>query len=156
MQPLKVTKSEWGRRRFVRSKLLVSIDFWQEELLKLKDKVLTETTLQIIGPEAVIAINEADEAELLVEVLGLPTEVLELIDSEGAETYVYQCPESIFELDFLGLIKRAREIERMLKSKFPQSMEPVFHIVIDGQKIALHFFRQKDYSQSNTQSGALI
>lgn len=156
MQPLKIKKKEWGRRRFVRSLLPVSIDLWHEELLKLKDKILTETTLQIIGPEAVLELNEADEAHLLVEVLGLPTDTLDLVDSEGAETFVYLCPESIFELDFSGLIKRAREIQRTLKSKFPQSMEPVFHIVIDGQKIALHFFRQKDYSQSNTQSGAII
>lgn len=142
MEPFKLTKKTWGRRRFIRTSLNSPIELWEEEALKLRETILTTTNLQIIGPKAIIEIN-GKSAGILLEVIGIPSDELETVDWESVVSLIYQFPEDVFEADFIKLIQVAGEI----KQKIPHKTLGLFHIVIDGHKIGLHFFMQKDYSQ---------
>lgn len=142
MEPFKLIKKTWGRRRFIRTSLHCPIELWEEEALKLRETILTTTNLQIIGPKAIIEVN-GKSAAILLEVIGLPSDELETADWESVVSFIYQYPESVFEADFVKLLKVAQEI----KQKIPHKTLGLFHIVIDGYKIGLHFFMQKDYSQ---------
>lgn len=146
MTALKLLKKQWGRRRFVESAPLGSLLEWDEVALKLKEKILTETNLQIVGPKILIKISEGDEARVLLEVLGLPVTNLKTVDVEALSVLIHPYGESVFEADFRTLLSKAHEI----KQKIPHQLGPYFHIVIEGHKIGLHFFMQKDYIHAST------
>lgn len=148
MTALRLIKKQWGRRRFAKKELQSDLLLWEEEALALKEQLLTSTNLQIIGPKTILEFSK-EKTFLMIEVVGLPTKDLELVDFQEQTVLVYRCQESVFEADFLGLLARAGEIQQ----KIPHPMEDFFHLVLDNYKIELHFFMQKDYIQASTLKG---
>lgn len=135
MEPLKLIKKQWGRRRFIRHELKVPLELWEEAALKLRETILTTTNLQIIGPKAIIEMNQG-KAAVLLEVLGLPVDELECVDWADSVTLIHPCSESVYEADFPELLKLAANLQQ----KSPHKVKDLFHIVIEGNKIGLHFF----------------
>jgi hypothetical protein len=135
MEPLKLIKKQWGRRRFIKRDLTGPLELWEEESLKLRETILTTTNLQIIGPKAIIEMNQG-KAAILLEVLGLPMEELEIIDWADSVALIHPCSETVFEADFPELLKLAGNLQQ----KIPHKVKDLFHIVIEGNKIGLHFF----------------
>lgn len=142
MNGIKLQQKSWGRRRFVKVPLQGALESWEEVVLATRELILTKTNLQPIGPKGTIEV-ENGVFHILIEVLGLPVNDLQLVDSGPVTTYQYLYPTGVFEADFPEILKKAGEITARMSS----TLAPGFHIVIDGHKIALHFFRQKDYSQ---------
>jgi len=148
MSTLKLFKKSWGRRRFVRSGAITDLLAWEESAITLKELILTKTNLQIVGSKVIIELR-AQEACVMIEVLGLPVTDLSVIDFESSEVLIHTYGDSIFEADFKTVLSKAREIQQ----KSPHPLQDFFHIVVDNHKIALHFFMQKDYIHASTSEG---
>ena len=145
MASFKIQKKSWLRRRFIKSEALHAIEGWSDVSEKLKEKILTDSTYQLVGNKVVLAINaETQETHILVEVLGIPKEGFQILDFEPRECLLYEHPETIFDVDFLTLKDRGRDLIKGI----PHHLEDSYHIVFEGEKIALHFFIQKDYIDS--------
>lgn len=140
-----------GRRRFIKTAPLAQPMDWMTELAQLKEWIALSTQFQIVGRKTYFEI-QADELSLMVEVIGVPRNLdqkrLTLVDLEGGDCFVYDFADAdLFTLDFDSVLAAAAKIRTAL-SVGENRLHEVSHLVLDEEKIGLHFFRQKDYSQN--------
>jgi len=140
-----------GRRRFIKTAPLAQPMDWMTELAQLKEWIALSTQFQIVGRKTYFEI-QANELSLMVEVIGVPRNLdqkrLTLVDLEGGDAFVYDFVDAdLFTLDFDSVLAAAAKIRTAL-SVGENRLHEVSHLVLDEEKIGLHFFRQKDYSQN--------
>jgi len=140
-----------GRRRFIKTAPLSHPNDWMTELAQLKETIALSTQFQIVGRKTIIE-NRGSDLSLMVEVVGVPRNLdqksLTLVDLEGVDSYVYDFSDAdVFTLDFESVLAAAAKIRAAL-SVGENRLHDVTHLVLDEEKIGLHFFRQKDYSQN--------
>lgn len=141
----KLKKMTWLRRRFIKGKVLLNLETWMDEAEGLKQRILTDSTFQLVGNKVILSFNpETQDGHVLFEVLGIPGSTLQYYDQEPGETLVCDLGISAFDVDFLTIIKRAVDLKRQIA----HSLEESFHIVFEGRNLTLHFFIQKDYIQA--------
>lgn len=124
---------------------------WAVELARLKAWVQQETQFQVVGHKTYFEVNGAD-LSLMIEVVGVPRNLeqktLTLMDLEAMDILVYDFKDAdLFSIDLETVLASATRIQEAL-GKGENRLYGVFHLVLDEEKIALHFFRQKDYSQN--------
>lgn len=124
---------------------------WLNELSRLKEWVYLETQFQPVGHKTYLEVNGAD-LSLMIEVVGVPRNLeqkaLTLMDLEAMDILLYEFKESdLFHLELETVLTSAARIQEALGTGENRVMA-LFHLVLDEEKIALHFFRQKDYSQN--------
>lgn len=145
MASLKLKKISWQRRRFIPSKALLDIHNWMDEREHLKESILNDSTFQVLGQKSVIEVNSVDfSARVLIEVVGIPKTELKSFDLEACDVLVFAVDSEALDLSFLELNSKAREI----LNGIAQPLSKTYHIVVEGAKLELHFFMQKDYIQS--------
>jgi len=140
-----------GLRRFIKTAPLAQPMDWMTELAQLKEWIALSTQFQIVGRKTYFEI-QADELSLMVEVIGVPRNLdqkrLTLVDLEGGDAFVYDFVDAdLFTLDFDSVLAAAAKIRTAL-SVGENRLHELSHLVLDEEKIGLHFFRQKDYSQN--------
>lgn len=137
MSELKLKKISWQRRRFIRSKALLSLSDWSDVYEDIKKLILTETAFQLVGHKGIVEIDsQTGKAHVLVEVVGVPKTGFSSEDHEPRDVLVFDYPRTIFEVDFMTLKKEAAGLIVGIQ----KSLGPVYHIVLDGHHLALHFF----------------
>lgn len=145
MTAIKLKKMSWQRRRFIASKALADIAQWMDEKESLKERILTDSTFQILGRKTLLEVDSGGmNSRVLVEVVGIPKTDLPSFDLEASEVLVWPLETSALKIDFETLNANARGII----NGTAHPLFHVYHIVIEGTKLELHFFRQKDYIQS--------
>lgn len=145
MGVLKLKKMKWQRRRFLKSAPITDLSSWMDVDASLRQRLLTESTFQLVGGKSILEISAQNQsASLLLEVLGVPTPSFLTVDLMPLEVLVLECPEESFKIDFEAVMGRARQV----MNGAVQPISETFHLVIEGAKLELHFFRQKDYSQT--------
>jgi hypothetical protein len=141
----KLKRLTWLRRRFIKGKALRNLESWMDEAEILKNKILTDSTFQLVGNKVILSFNpETQSGHVLFEVLGIPGSTLQYYDQEPGETLVCDLEVSAFDVDFLTIINRAVALKRQIA----HHLEDSFHIVFEGRNLTLHFFIQKDYIQA--------
>ncbi len=145
MAAIKLKKINWQRRRFIASAELLDLSLWMDADLLLRQKILTDSTYQLVGRKSIVEMSaNFKKGRLLLEVVGVPKSDLPTFDVEAQTTLVWESPEEAFKVDFLALKERAGQVLQGSK----QSLNDTYHIVLDGPKLELHFFVQKDYIHS--------
>lgn len=145
MSTTKLKKTSWGRKRFIKSEALFDPSTWADAVENLKQKILMDSTYQLVGKKMILALDvKTESAHALVEVLGIPRQDLTFLDLGPLSVLTCELEESPFDVDFLTVKKRALDIMKGLS----YNLEDNFHIVVEGEKLGLHFFLQKDYIQS--------
>jgi len=151
MQSLKLKKHTWQRRRFVswnksQDSQKLTFENWFSSFIDLKHRLNISSHFQIIGSKVILEMDleNKETLDLLLEVLGPPQQGFHTFDENGPfEVLSLEIAESSFEIDFESLLAKASEIKRAI----PRNLRPIVHFVVDGPKLALHFFVQKDYIQ---------
>ncbi|NOT78620.1 MAG: hypothetical protein HOP07_06405 [Bacteriovoracaceae bacterium] len=144
MTKLKLKSHYFNRRRFVKSEDNISLDGWYDYAQNLKEKILRDSSFQLVASKVIIEMNDQRELTLLFEVIGTPQSGFQHFDLESTEVLCFKAIESPFEVDFLTIKEKALA----LKASIPRNLTPRVQFVIDGAKLELHFFVQKDYIQS--------
>ena len=125
------------RRRFVRSEILSNLNDWSDVFVDLKRTILASSAFQLVGSKSVVEIDTStSKASVLIEVVGVPKTGILTEDHNPCEILVFEFPENAFNVDFLTLKSEAEAII----SGIAQRLKPVYHIVFDGNHLALHFF----------------
>lgn len=137
MAELKLKKISWLRRRFIQSVALHSLNDWSDVYEDLKREILTTSAFQLVGHKGVIQVeSRSGTGHVLVEVVGVPKAGFESKDVEPQEVLVFEYPKTIFDVDFLTLKEEAKAI----MSSIQKPLSETYHIVFDGNHLALHFF----------------
>jgi hypothetical protein len=148
MKEIKLTKMRWGRRRFVVSPLQGPIENWFDEYIQLEEKIRKNSAFQRIGQKALIEVDSTTKkGSILVEVVGTPTSGDIYFDLEPQDVFIHELDSSSFLMSFeeiAGIV----QIIRGNKGLIGLGLSNYYHIVNDEEKLALHFFRQKDYIHS--------
>lgn len=143
MKPIKLKKIHWTKKRFVRSTVFSSYFQWFDLFTELKEKIARDSFYQKVERSCHIEYNsKAREFCILIEVVGVLNERFPHQHFEESDVLVYELQKDLLEGDFEEILRIASEI----LTKLPSTMADVFHLVIDQDKLALHFFNQKDYS----------
>ncbi len=148
---IQLKKLKQGRRRFIKTAPLANPLDWMTELAQLKEWIALSTQFQIVGRKTFFEVV-GNELSLMVEVVGVPRNLdqnrLILMDLEALETYVYDFSGAdLFSVQFESVLVTSAKIRKAL-GVGENRLHDVTHLVFDEEKIALHFFRQKDYSQN--------
>lgn len=148
---IQIKKKASGRKRFIKTLPLPTPSDWMSSERALKNTIERETNLQIVSGKTYLEVT-GNEFSLMLEVIGLPLNPdqkdLKLADQEAGDVLVYELGgKDLFSLDFDELLLTSRKVQKALNQSENQ-LSPIFHIVFDGEKIGLHFFRQKDYIQN--------
>lgn len=145
MGAIKLKKTNWLRRRFAFGPELSELDFWMDSDLSLRQKILTDSTYQLVGKKSILEIStKTKKGRLLLEVVGIPKENLPTFDFPPQETLVYEVQEEAFKVDFSALFA----VMDKVTNGASHSINDTCHIVLEGAKLELHFFIQKDYIHS--------
>jgi hypothetical protein len=137
MAELKLLKKFWPRRRFIHSEVLRSLNDWIDVYEELKNEILTTSAFQLVGHKRMLEIDSrTGQGYVLIEVVGIPKEGFSSKDVESREVLVFDYPISMFEVDFLTLNEEARAI----MGRIQKPLSETYHIVFDGNHLALHFF----------------
>lgn len=137
MAELKLKKINWQRRRFIRSASLAELSDWSDVYEDLKANILTETAYQLVGHKSIVEIESTTgQGHVLVEVVGVPKAGFPSEDVEPREVLVFDFQKSAFNVDFLALKHEAKAI----MSGISHRLDSTYHIVFDGDHLALHFF----------------
>lgn len=149
MTTLKLKSQHFKRRRFIQSDEIPSLDAWYDTAQRLREKILRDSSFQLVGAKTIVecGITESNEREkltVLFEVIGPPQIGFQHFDLEATEVLSFEAKENPFEVDFLSLKEKAQA----LKASIPRKLTPRVQFVIDGTKLELHFFVQKDYIQT--------
>ncbi len=149
----KFKKSFKRRKRFIKTLPFNNFDDYLIELHKLKEFIEQSTLLQIVGEKAYLEINqELASYTLMLEVIGVPYNADSmapvLLDIEAHDVLVYKILDfDLFGIDLQTLLNNSEQILDALKEKGTLKF-PIFQIVLENEKIELHFFGQKDYIQN--------
>ncbi|MBY0413516.1 MAG: hypothetical protein K2Q18_05095, partial [Bdellovibrionales bacterium] len=134
--PLKIKKISVLRKRFILGPSLLGQDLWpswMDAALDLKQKIITDSTYQLVGDKVVLRVNEdSKSAQVLLEVLGIPQLGLRHLDQGPSEILIYEFPETIFDLDFAAIVDRAMA----LRTKIAHDLEEGYDIVFEGRNLA--------------------
>ena len=137
MAEIKLKKIAWLRRRFVKSELLPDLLAWSDVTQDLKEAIQSTSAFQLLGEQAIVEIDSLTGlGHVLVEVVGVPKSEFPSIDFEAREVLVFDYPKSGFEVDFMTLMQEAKTII----SGISRPVDTRYHIVFDGNHLALHFF----------------
>jgi hypothetical protein len=146
-----------GRKRFLKTKNLEDINNWPSHLAEIKNILSLHSNFQIVGNQVYFEVVSRDSTpQMLLEVIGAPIPLeqyaLSLIDTAVCTSLVYQFSDiNLFNTDFESLLETSwnlyEEILRGVTEKPGSKLLEFFHIVLNDDKIELHFFRQKDYIQ---------
>ncbi len=149
-------KIEFGRKRFVRKSFEQSVEDWPLELSRLLELVANQTQLQRIGNRVFIEFFSLEHTpSLLIEVIGPPTIVdhksLEIVELELGFSYVLDLEIDHFQQSLKQIYKQIESVQAAFLMKYKNESEEgflvYFQVVIEEEKIELHFFKQNDYSQ---------
>lgn len=147
---IKLQKIPFGRRRFLKTPPLLETLEWVSDLAHLKELIAERSQFQVVGHKSYFEVSGSD-LRLMLEVVGVPRnpdqKTLTLMDLEAMDLLVLELQEDLFSIDFESIWARAEKIKLALGTG-ENRLHDLFHLVLDGEKIALHFFRQKDYSQN--------
>lgn len=145
MAAIKLKKINWQRRRFIASAELHDLTTWMDADQALKRRILTDSTYQLVGKKSIVEMSsKTGTGRLLLEVVGVPKTDLPTFDVEAQTTLVWESSEEAFKMDFSALKEQAQQIIKASS----QGINDTYHIVLDGPKLELHFFIQKDYIHS--------
>lgn len=143
MATLRLKQKLLGRRRFIKGSNLEQPLYWQREALILREQIRLSSHYQIVSETTAILWDlDLDQFNVLIEVLGIPSGGLDYIDLPEEEIIAWELEESAYNLPMNELLEKIRGT----RAKLPKKVDSKVHIVIDREKIALHFFVQKDYS----------
>jgi membrane protein required for beta-lactamase induction len=148
---IQLIKKKQGRRRFLKTAPLFSIQGWLAEEARMKAWIVSESQFQLVGHTTYLEILDS-QISLMLEVVGVPRNLDQiewsLLDLEAADALIYQFKnDDLFTVDLESVLASAEKIKTALGSG-ENKLTLAFHLVIEKEKIALHFFRQKDYSQN--------
>jgi hypothetical protein len=147
---IKLQKTPIGRRRFLKTAPLLEPLEWMSDLAHLKELIAQRSQFQVVGQKSYFEVSGSDLC-LMLEVVGVPRnpdqKTLTLMDLEALDLLVLELQEDLFSIDFASVLARAEKVKLALGTG-ENRLHDLFHLVLDGEKIALHFFRQKDYSQN--------
>ena len=148
MTTLKLKSQHFKRRRFVRSDEIITFDAWYDSARRLREKILRDSSFQLVGGKTIVESinvnNEQEKLTLYFEVIGPPQTGFQHFDLDPVEVLSFVAEENPFEADFLTINEKALGI----KASIPRKLTPKMQFVIDGTKLELHFFVQKDYIQT--------
>ncbi|AUN98652.1 hypothetical protein DOM21_07850 [Bacteriovorax stolpii] len=145
MAAIKLKKINWQRRRFIASGDLHDLDLWMDADQTLKKRILTDSTYQLVGKKSIVEIStKTGKGRLLLEVVGVPKTDLPTFDVEAQTTLIWESPKEAFKVDFSALKVQAQQVIKGSNL----AINDTYHIVLDGPKLELHFFIQKDYIHS--------
>lgn len=145
MAAIKLKKINWQRRRFIASAELHDLSLWMDAEQALKRRILTDSTYQLVGKKSIVEMSsKTGTGRLLLEVVGVPKTDLPTFDVEAQTTLVWESAEEAFKMDFSALKEQAQQVIKASS----QGINDTYHIVLDGPKLELHFFIQKDYIHS--------
>lgn len=145
MAKLKIKKLHWDRKRFIESGEIVHSKDWYDQYVNLKAKITSDSSYQIVSRKCIIEVNLEDLASrVLLEVIGPLNQNFKNYDYNGGEVLEYGLEKLAPELDFNEILAIAKTI----KSSIGVSLSNYVHIVVDEEKLFLHFFNQKDYIRS--------
>ena len=149
----KFKKNSMKRRRFIKTLPFDNFDDYLIELYRLKDFIGQQTHLQIVGEKSYLEFDqELLSYTLMLEVIGVPYNSDRkrpvLLDIATVEVLVYKILDiDLFGIDLPKLLNISEQILVVLEKKGALKI-PIFQIVLENEKIELHFFSQKDYIQN--------
>lgn len=148
---IQLIKKRQGRRRFLKTAPLDSSADWMTELARMKSWIASESQFQLVGHTTYFEVRDS-QISLMLEVVGVPRNLEQnawsLLDLEALDALIYQFKnDDLFTIDLESVLASAEKIRSAL-SLGENALEATFHLAIEKEKIALHFFRQKDYSQN--------
>lgn len=144
MTTVKLKSQHFKRRRFVKSDEIIGPDVWYDTAQALREKILRDSSFQLVGAKTIVESNEQTKATVLFEVIGPPQAGFQHFDLDPVEILSFEAEENPFEVDFPTIREKAMAI----KASIPRKLSPKVQFVIDGTKLELHFFVQKDYIQT--------
>ncbi len=146
-----------GRKRFLKAKNLEDIHNWLSHLAEIKNILSLHSNFQIVGNQVYFEVVSKDSTpQMMLEVIGVPIPLeryaLSLIDTANCTSLIYQFSDiNLFNSDFEGLLETSwnlyEEVTKGVSERPGSKLLEFFHIVLNDDKIELHFFRQKDYIQ---------
>ena len=146
----RLKKIHYGRRRFLKSEPLANPEDWLLRINQLKSFISHNSKLQVVGHASTLECSEGRVCAML-EVIGKPfktdQDAVHISDFEEHDLLVFEIEHfDLFSIDFDKIMLISASILKAL-SKKEDKPSSNFHLVIDQQKIELHFFSQKDYIQ---------
>ena len=150
---LKLKKKTVLRQRFLKAPVFPDLAEWVTELSSLKNFLSTSSNYQIVGNQVHFEVSASNTSpQLMLQVIGLPMNFDQngpvMVDREAREILIHELAgQDIFSIDFKQLLLKAENLHLSLKEQMGSSLGDVYDIVFVGEKIELHFFRQKDYIQ---------
>jgi hypothetical protein len=145
MKEIKLIKKKWERRRFIKGASFSVFENWFDEWEELKEKIKQHSSFQRIGSKSIVEANLKTRAFcVLAEVVGVPAPGFKLVDFPPHELYSLELPKG----PFLTTIEDIYETAGEIGGNKTLALSDFFHIVLENDQIALHFFRQKDYIHS--------
>ncbi len=146
MATLKLKSQHFQRRRYVvDNEPNITEDNWFDQGKLLKKRIREDSSFQIVGSKTILEMDETGKWSLLFEVIGPPQSGFQTRDDNGPfEILSYSVQEGPFMTDFPMIKKKVAELRGLI----PRKLTPRVQFVIDGAKLELHFFVQKDYIQS--------
>lgn len=146
MNKLTFTRSSWLRRRFIRSAFLPDPGTWMDEAHFLEEQIKSHSTFQKMGSKVILEVSPVEgkaqkELRVLIEVVGIPSPIFEIVDMPDFLVLGHTLSKNPFQVSFKELLAEAESVFKGI----PYTLERFYHIVLDGEKIGLHFFIQKDY-----------
>ena len=148
---LELKKSNVLRKRFIKTLPFINFDNYLSELQKLKEFIAQHSLLQIVGNKVYVKFDEDQSISLMLEVIGVPynrsATAPVLFDLNPIEVLIHKIQDmDLFTIDLQTLLAKKDSIVWALK-KNDRLKSPIYHIVVENEKIELHFFGQKDYIQ---------
>lgn len=148
MTTVKLKSQQFKKRRFVSSDEFITIDGWYDSAQRLREKILRHSSFQLVGGKTILEsfneINGQEKLSLFFEVIGPPQTGFQHFDLDPVEVLSFVAEENPFKVDFLTIKEKAMAI----KASIPRKLRSKVQFVIDGTKLELHFFVQKDYIQT--------
>lgn len=113
--------------------------------LALKAKIASDSHCQILKGGCIIEVDLTNlRSHVLIEVVGPVSQNFAYFDFNGGDVLKYDFPKTSLELDFNEVLALAKRLQGSLGSH----LSKIIQIVIDEDKLSLHFFNQKDYIRS--------
>lgn len=138
MSTTSLKKISFSRRRFVYTDSFSDFKDWEKYYFKLKDELEKNSQFQLLAPDVFIEVDElGPKFRVLIMVLGKPIPGFSYFDQEAGEFFEFSSHLG----DYLEKKSALFEKARAIKSALSQKVGQVYYIVLDEEKLSLHFFK---------------
>ncbi len=140
-----IVKCDRGRQRFLgNTKIEIESNNWMSQIFAFKSLIRSQTQYQLIDNKVYWDCDRSlDNCVPMLAIIGTPVEhdpSFIIQDFEAGSFWIKSLP---FHQDFVFPELKTQIISVL--PEIPLEMGQNFHLVIDDEKIELHFFLQKDY-----------